>query len=92
MWRLRDALITGHPGSAFSCPIARYVASRIREHLTPNDEVAVSVCRLSVRAAIHFTDGSQQELDVPTPEPVREFISTFDTYGPLGKTPPCDKA
>lgn len=80
--RLRDALITGRPRSASDCPIARYVVSRIREHVAPGDEVMVAVSSY-VRATIRFADGSNRELDVVTPEAVSEFISTFDTYGPL---------
>ena len=72
---LRNAQIKGQQGDLHDCPIARYIASRVREH-APSHSVTVTVCGSVVTVAI-FDDGFT-EISADAPEPVREFVATFD--------------
>lgn len=71
---LRNAQIKGRQGDLNDCPIARYTAARVREHL-PSGSVIVTVCGCVTVA----TSGDDfKVISADTPEPVREFIAAFD--------------
>ncbi|GAA4100951.1 hypothetical protein [Actinomadura miaoliensis] len=60
------------------CPVARYVASRVREQ-APTEPVKVIVAGggVIVQVGEPSVDGSGR-FSAPLPEPVGEFISAFD--------------
>ena len=65
--RLAHAGHLGEPGECRDCPIAVY----LHAVLTPMWPVSIGAATATV-----FTNGSR--LDVPLPDPVRDFITCFD--------------
>jgi hypothetical protein len=71
---LRNAQIKGRPKDTEDCPIARYIAARVREHL-PSGPVTVTV---EGRVYVRFGGDHDRMIGASVPGPVAEFIAAFD--------------
>lgn len=74
---LRTAEITGERHNPHHCPIARYLAQRVRQ-VAPSGQLTVSVTTWT-RVEVDQPDTGYHAVEVPTPEAVNDFITAFDT-------------
>jgi hypothetical protein len=74
---LRTAKITGDRNDPSTCPIARYLAQRVRQAAPSCRITAISVST-RIRVGVDVPDTGYCSVAVETPEAVDQFITAFD--------------